>query len=76
MEKVAQGVNAAVSRDGRLLAAGGHFGRVRVWDMTTRRVVAEMHGGGVRVRALAFSIRLQRAATESEIAAYQNRLRP
>jgi WD40 repeat protein len=47
-----------LSRDGRLLATGGHEDRptIRVWDLTTRRQVHKLqHPAGHDVFGLAFS---------------------
>jgi WD40 repeat protein len=45
---------AAFSPDGRLLAAGD-FNGVRVWEVSTRRLVASLEGATGRVNSVAFS---------------------
>ena len=48
-------VQVAVSRGGRLVAAGDGFGRVRVWRPPKAEPVAQLAGEGKPVLALAFS---------------------
>lgn len=45
----------AMSSDGRLVAAGGFDGRVLVWEVDTRDLVADLDAGGKRVPGVALS---------------------
>jgi len=46
----------AFSSDGQLLAAGGADGRIKVWDMTARRMLSESANSGAAVNALTFGV--------------------
>lgn len=54
------------SENGRLLAAGKDFGRVVVWDITTRKVVCAVDGDQGIVHAVALSSNEQFLATAGE----------
>jgi WD40 repeat protein len=45
----------AMSSNGSLIAAGGYDGRVLVWDVDTRQLVADIDAGGKRVPGVALS---------------------
>jgi WD40 repeat protein len=45
----------AFSPDGSLLAAGGHDGHSRLWDVDTRKLLRDFHGHSVNVHSLSFS---------------------
>ncbi len=50
-------LSLAFSSDGQALAAGSADGKVKLWDMATRKVVSESSASGAAVNAIAFGIR-------------------
>ena len=61
-----QWTTVAFSPSGRLLAGGGRHGVVKLWDATTRREVATLHGHSEGVRSLDFSPDGKTLATGSD----------
>ena len=56
----------AFSADGKLLAAGGRDGQVRIWNSDDASVAREWNAQSMRLRSLAFSFNSDRLATAGE----------
>lgn len=65
-EKFQDVLTAAVSPDGKLVAAAGKEGAVRVWDATTGKEAGSLRGHTQRVRSVAFSPDGTRLVTASD----------